>query len=72
VRIFGTIAYDWRATTQEAVTTPTRRGQTPAAVVDLCDDLVTVGRLAGGTQLIAWEWIRELHGWAPVPKEYRR
>lgn len=69
---YGSIAYEWQGTTKRALAAPWRRGETPAAIVKLRDDFVTVGRLVGGTEIVAWESVLELRGWAPVSEEDRR
>lgn len=65
---YGTVTYDWHGTTRTAIALPHPLGVTPAASIGLCDAWVLVGR-PGGPAIVAWDWIRELRGWSPVPAE---
>lgn len=72
MRIYGSVLFvDARGEPQTVVATATPRGVTPATVISLHDKWVCVGKLTVGTMLVAWESVRSLSGWAPVPAEDR-
>lgn len=66
VNFNGAIVFDWQGETDEAVTGP-------RTLVTLFADCVVVERSPGGAQIIDWDWVLELGGWATVlPEEARR
>ena len=64
MRLLGSVTYDWYGERQQAVTSPDVR-------IVLDPRWVAVSRPMGGTQLVPWESVRELSGWAPVAEEDR-
>ena len=65
MRLLGSIAYEWRGQRKRAVSS------FPAVVITLAPRWVAVGRIAGGTELVPWESVIDLSGWAPVASEDR-
>ena len=67
MRLFGSVTYEWRGAVKHAVAAP----NTPDVRIRLEDRWVAVSRLGGGTELVAWDAIKELRAWAPVAPEDR-
>jgi hypothetical protein len=60
MRVLGWLSYDWNGHERHAVSSAD-------VTIDLRDEWVMVSRRGRGTELVAWEWIHALFGWAEVP-----